>query len=226
MRIAIVGAQGVGKNFLIESFLGKWKMYSTPEKTYRDILPDLLINEDGDEESQQKILDALCDQAIDNSGEKYSIHNRCVLDNLAYTMWLNENGKVSDNFVKKSIVITRETLKLYDIIFYLPIKNDGAILTSDNNEYRSTDEVYRYEIDNILYGMMESWKNSSNVMFDPDDSPAMIEIYGDEMNGEKTDMISQYINDDGDLFEDEGSVFQELENIMDEKAMWDYATKS
>ena len=53
-------------------------------------------NEDGDEESQKIILDCLVDQALESSKKDFVILDRCVLDNLAYTAWLNADGKVSD----------------------------------------------------------------------------------------------------------------------------------
>jgi GTPase SAR1 family protein len=101
MKIAVIGTQNIGKTTYISDFLKKWPMYKQPDKTYRDEIKDknLKCNEDGDEESQRIILDCLVDQAISYSKDEFVILDRSVLDNLAYTSWLNLYNKVSDSFL-------------------------------------------------------------------------------------------------------------------------------
>ena len=120
MRIAIIGSQSSGKSTLIKEFLEKWSMYKTPEKTYRDIIKsrDIKINEQGDEKSQKAILNALIDEVQQAKGD-YLIFDRCVVDNIAYTLWLNAHDKVSNAFVLDSKFLALQTLKLFDIIFYV-----------------------------------------------------------------------------------------------------------
>ena len=120
MRISVIGAQNSGKTTLIKEFLQKWPMYKTPEKTYRDIIKEksIKINREGDEESQKAILNALIDEVQQAQGD-YLIFDRCVIDNIAYTLWLNHQGKIPDKFVVDSKFLALQTLKLFDIIFYV-----------------------------------------------------------------------------------------------------------
>ena len=139
MRIAICSTACNGKTTLINEFLRKWPMYKTPEKTYRDLIKEknLQLNSSGNIETQTIIRDSLVDQAIENVDIKKRIDDRCILDNIAYTIWLAENKKINDaDFVANSINICRETIKLYDIIFWLPL-NLNIKLNNENNENRS-----------------------------------------------------------------------------------------
>jgi GTPase SAR1 family protein len=124
MRIAVIGAQGVGKSTLVNAIKAYWPAYLSPEKTYRDLIKEknLTINESGTMESQQVIRDYLVDIALDNAGKDKTIHDRCVLDNLAYTFWLVEHNKLGDDekaitdFVTTSIILAKESLKFYDVV--------------------------------------------------------------------------------------------------------------
>ena len=40
MRIAFSGTGNSGKTTLVKSFLYNWKTYSTPDKTYRDLIEE------------------------------------------------------------------------------------------------------------------------------------------------------------------------------------------
>ena len=79
MKIAVVGTQCIGKSTYIKDFLKKWSMYSTPEKTYRDIVKEknIPLNKLGDEHSQKIILDFLIEQAT--SFSKKEIHLSVVV---------------------------------------------------------------------------------------------------------------------------------------------------
>ena len=44
MRIAFSGTGNSGKSTLLKSFLYTWKNYSTPEKTYRDVIKEKIFN--------------------------------------------------------------------------------------------------------------------------------------------------------------------------------------
>ena len=56
MRIAISGTANVGKTTLIKDFLKEWPDYTTPESTYRDLLPEEGHSKDTTKETQEKIL--------------------------------------------------------------------------------------------------------------------------------------------------------------------------
>jgi hypothetical protein len=199
----------MGKSTYIQDFLKEWPMYKTPEKTYRDVIKEkgLVINEAGSEESQKIILDALVDQAIEYSKEDNVILDRCVLDNLAYTSWLNLNDKVSDKFLDESRLIVRETLKLYDILFFFPVsKFNNVPLEQDG--LRSTDPQYREEIDMLFKAFQQSYLSGDGRVFPSSECPAFIELYGSRE--ERIKLTSLYIDKDGKPYGDDQSLMSDI----------------
>jgi thymidylate kinase len=222
MRIAVIGAQGVGKSTLVDTIKAYWPAYLSPEKTYRDLIKEknLTINESGTMESQQVIRDYLVDIALDNAGKDKTIHDRCVLDNLAYTFWLVEHNKLGDDekaitdFVTTSIILAKESLKFYDVVFWLPLNPNIPLEESEN---RSQSESYREEMDNIFFGIHENYKKNAGLIFDKENQPAFIVLEG-ELD-QKIDTIKQYINEDGELIETNSSVLGDLEAVYDEAVL-------
>lgn len=209
MKIAVVGTACQGKSTYIKDFLTQWPMYKTPEKSYRDVIKEknLIINEDGTEESQKIILDVLVDQATEFSKGENVIFDRCVLDNLAYTAWLNMNGKVSDEFLETTRLIVSETLKLYDILFFFPISKFSPI-TLEADGTRSVNEEYRKEIDNIFKTFQQSYLSGDGRVFPKNDAAAMIEIYGTQQ--ERIKMTELYITKEGKIYGDEDSLMSDI----------------
>lgn len=222
MRIAVTGAQCVGKSTLVNAFKARWSMYSSPEKTYRELVKEknLSLNESGTMESQTIIRDVLVDLALENAGKTKTIHDRCVLDNLAYTFWLAEQNKLGDDdkkisdFVATSILLTKESLKFYDIIFWLPINPNIPVEQSEN---RSNSEQFREEINNIFHGIYENYKKNDGLIFDKENQPAFIVLEGDV--DAKLQYIAEYLDHNGDLIETTSSVLGDLENVYDELAL-------
>ena len=71
MRIAVTGPQNTGKSTFIEDFLSALPTYTTPERTYRDLISqeELPVNQETNEDSQRRIRDFLFDQATSNIEE-------------------------------------------------------------------------------------------------------------------------------------------------------------
>lgn len=199
MRIAFIGTQSVGKSTLIERFLEQWPMYRRPQKTYRDIITEkkLKLNRKGNEKSQKIILDALIDEIQQSSAadEKYNVFDRCVIDNIAYSLWLNVNKKVSDDFIITCKTIAAETLKLYDIVFYLPIHKDIKV---EGKKNRDTDLQYREEVDNIFHALVTSYEKNTGRFFPLSDCPAVITL--DSHPLARLDQIKLYLKDDGNMY--------------------------
>ena len=209
MKISIVGTSCMGKSTYIKDFLKEWPMYKTPEKTYRDVIKEkgLVINELGNEESQRIILNVLVDQAIEYSKEDNVILDRCVLDNLAYTSWLNLNDKVSDKFLDETRLIVRETLKMYDILLFKPISKFNNIdIVSDG--LRSVNPVYREEIDILFKAFQTSYLSGDGRIFPKEDCPAFIEIYGTPL--ERIKLTSLYIDKNGKPYGDDKSLINDI----------------
>ena len=223
MKIAVCGAQHTGKSTFIKDFIKKWPMYSLPSKSYRDFIKDknLKLNEEGDEISQEIILNALVDQALEypRADDLYLIYDRCPLDNLAYTVWLNfyKEKEVSNKFLEKTKDIVKNSLKFFDIIFFMPISSSSPIpaLDNKNNLYRSLDETFRQEINNILQGFLISYSKNDGRVFPVQDSPAFIEIIGNQE--ERIELASLYINEKGKAFEEQESLLiDSIYNIPEE----------
>lgn len=211
MRIAIISTQNNGKTTLINAFKQIWPNYISPKNTYRDLIKEkgLSINEQGTEESQRIIRDSLIDNAIDYAQKKYTISDRNIIDNLVYTLWLSERGRIKDtDFTSDSILIARETCKFYDIIFWLPLNHN---IVMDEQEHRSNDPIFRAQIDEIYLQLYESFKCSENILFDINNSPPIIPLTGN-LN-EKISQIKNYINDEGDLLETKTSLMDELDSF-------------
>ena len=209
MKIAAIGTHSTGKSTYIQDFLKNWPMYETSDKSYRDLIKDNSVthSKQGTEESQKIILNYLVDQAIESSKKDFVILDRCVVDNLAYSSWLNLNEKVSDKFLEESRLIVRETLKMFDIIFFIPLTKVAEV-PLENNELRDVDPVYREEIDNIFKVFQQSYLRGDGRVFPVNDSPALIEIFGSRE--ERIKMTELYIDKNGKPYGDDKSLISDI----------------
>jgi hypothetical protein len=201
MRIGVCGAQRTGKTTFVKDFLDVWEMYSTPEKSYSDLVKEkkLDINQMGTEESQRLIRDFICDQVIDIPVGANIIFDRTPLDNLVYTLWLEGKGKVSEEFAKETILVVKNAISFFDIIFFTPISKQSPIPKEDR-EQRDNDEIYRKEINNIFNSLMAAYYAHSEVFFPIREElgcPGIIEIFGDRE--QRIQLAKMYLNEDGNL---------------------------
>lgn len=208
MKIAIIGTQNTGKTTLIEEFIKQWPMYKRPEKTYRDFIKNenLALNKSGTSKSQRKILDALIDevQTAVATGEDFLIFDRCVVDNIVYSLWHHAKG--TEGFSREYIIEAQSlavlSLKYYDIIFYLPVRSEIPI---EDKENRDIDATYREEIDNIYQALLSSYEKGSGAFFPREDCPAVIRLEGPP--DMRIPQIRLYIKDNGKSFgEEDGSL--------------------
>jgi predicted ATPase len=205
MKIAVVGTSCIGKSTYIQDFLKNWPMYETPKTTYRDLIKEKNIpcNREGTEESQRMILDFLAEQATQYSKKDNVIFDRCVLDNLAYSSWLHLKDKVSEKFLDESRILTRETLRLLDVIFFLPITNSSPV-TIVNDDLRDTDPQYREEVDNIFKVFQQSYHQEDGRIFPQGDAPPIIEIFGNQE--QRIELTKLYITPEGKPYGEEQSL--------------------
>ena len=209
MKIAIIGTQCVGKSTYIKDFLKKWLMYKTPEKSYREMLKEknLPHSTNATEESQIAILNFLIDQVTEYSKEENVILDRSVLDCLAYSSWLNLKGRLSDKLLDQQRILVRESLRLYDILFFLPITKVSPVDIKDDG-FRDVDPIFREEIDFIFKAFQETYHKGDGRIFPKDDSPAVIEIYGNPE--ERIAMTKFYITEDGKGYGEDQSLLNEI----------------
>lgn len=209
MRIAFSGAQGTGKTTLLRDFLTCWPQYKTLNKSYRDIIKEkgLTHSSNTTEETQRVIRDWMYEEFKKNSKDDRVVYDRCLLDNLVYTLWMYRYipGSISGTFVNESIDIMKESMRKLDIIFYIPANKCNFALEDDN--FRDTNAEYRTQIDGIFKGLIDEYKNNFNadIFWPKNDSPGVIEIFGDRQS--RLLSIGDYIGVDGNVIGEEHSIF-------------------
>ena len=72
MRIAFSGTGNSGKSTLLKSFLYTWKNFSTPEKTYRDVIEEKNLDHSSKTttNTQKEILNFMVDELQSNEKDK------------------------------------------------------------------------------------------------------------------------------------------------------------
>lgn len=220
MRIAFSGTANTGKTTLIKNFLAVWSNYNTPGKTYRDIIKekDLKHSSLTTTDTQWEILNFMIDQLQSYDKKDKVVFDRCPLDNLAYTLWAHDKGieGFDKKYVDKCITLSKESMRHLDIIFLL--EYDESIKIKDD-ELRDTNVEYIKEIDNIFKALFAQYEQNydADIFFPKDDSPGVIILPVNPQR--RIDIISEYINSDGELYGDEHSLFNpekldELESLV------------
>ena len=151
MRIAFSGTGNSGKTTLVKSFLYTWKNYTTPEKTYREILEEdnLPHSSKTTTKTQEKILNFMIDQVQGSVQADKVVYDRCPLDNLAYSMWCHDKKieGFTKNFVTEQIALMRQSMSYLDIIFLCRFDEKQAV---KDDGFRDTDVKFIKEVDNIF----------------------------------------------------------------------------
>ena len=203
MRLAISGTAAQGKTTLLSAFLKHWDMYTTPEESYRSVLKSDSHSKSTNKETQWAILNHMIDQLEKHSKDDFIIYDRCPLDNLVYSLWAHHKGvgDIDDMFIEKCIPIVRESMKLLDVIFVIPITNVAQNQIEDDGK-RETDAEYICEIDNFFKALYNNWSSDDTRFFPKEDRAALVEIFGS--TEERIKMLEFYINDKGGMYgEDE-----------------------
>jgi predicted ATPase len=208
MRIAFSGTANTGKTTLIKNFLAVWSQYKTPEKTYRDIIEEkkLVHSSNTTKESQWEILDFMIDQLQTIDKKSKVVFDRCPLDNLAYTLWAYEKGlpDFDKEFVEKCITLTKESMRHIDVIFLLKYDKDIKIQADGT---RDTNLDFIKEIDHIFTALYEQYYQNpeADIFFPKHDSPGIIVLPANPQS--RIDIISEYIDPQGEIYGDEHSLF-------------------
>lgn len=219
MRIAIVGSACQGKTTLINDFLKTWPAYKRSNESYRKLLKQekVKINKEVDQDGQWKILNCLINDLQQTQKGDKIIFDRCPLDNIIYSLWAEDKqtSDIDKDFIKKCIPLVQESMKAIDIVFFLPITKVAPV-PIENKKNREIDETYIKEIDNIFKVISHNYiRNGICPFLANDDRPPIIEIFGNPE--ERIEMIKLYLNDKGDLIEDETSILDsENMNSMEE----------
>ena len=149
MKILIEGAQGTGKNTLIEAL-----KLEVPTLNY--VLPLRIqghIRKVSDDVSQMLLI---TDYTIQMLSNKVGVWNRGFLSGLAMTRWLTEEGKLSEDVLDFYETLVQERLEFfgYDLVFILePWSKD----VPDDNR-RDTDQAVRDIIQQYILNYAERLK--------------------------------------------------------------------
>lgn len=213
MRLVLSGTACQGKSTLIEAFLKKWDMYETPKNTYRSLIKNKTHSKLTNKETQWAILNQMIDEIEKYSADDNVIFDRGPIDNLIYSMWSYHKGAtdIDELFIEKCIPVVRESMKMLDIIFYIPITN-ASESTIDDDGTREVDVEYIKEIDNFFKAMHKNWMNGDTRFFPKEDRAAMIEIFGS--TEERMAMLGMYLADDG-------GEYGEDESLVDTNELYD-----
>lgn len=191
---------------MVQAFVRKWPMYSTPSKTYRDIIKEKNLQHSSktSAETQLAILDYLMLEQDKYPKKSNVIFDRCPWDNLAYTLQGNEDGLISDEVAAATISLVRESLKGLDIIFWIPFDPDIRVvddgLRDANIEYiKNTDKIFK----DLFHQYCENLE--SDIFYPKKDCPAIIMMEG-KSSDDRLLFIGEFIDYKGDLIETETSI--------------------
>lgn len=205
MRIAISGCSNSGKSTLVKAFLNKWPMYTTPSKTYRDVIIENNLSHSSNtcDETQLTILNWMMEEQSKHPKGSKTVYDRCPFDNLAYTLHGNAMGKISDETAAATISFVKESMRDLDIIFWLKYNPKIKIV---NDTLRDTNEEYIKQVDGIFQGLFDQYMENleQDVFFPSQDCPAIICI--DENFSTIDDrlmFIGEFLDYKGDLIEGE-----------------------
>ena len=223
MRIAFSGPDNSGKTTTVKSFLYTWNNYITPKKTYRDLIQENNPKHSKDitPSTQSTILDSMAKVQEENKDAAHIVYDRCTLDNIAYTLWSHEKGVegFTKEFCADQIAIMRDSMKHLDIIFLCKFHESQQIEDDGTGE---TDKEYIKEVDNIFNSLYSQYNHNveSDIFFPKGDSPCVLTVPDDAQK--RIDLISEYVDEEGDLYGDEDSVLnsenlKELESLVYEQ---------
>jgi len=206
MKIAFMGPACSGKTTLIQQFLHNWPQYKQSDRTYRDIIKEknLTINKEGSKESQGLILEALIEELEDaiKCGEENVVFDRCVIDNIAYSLWLYNAGKLPGDFIIDCKYKVRDVVQKYDVIFYVPRSKDIPL---EQREGREIDIEYLEATERIFDAIVSSYENSKDIFFPLENCPAVITL--NCAPDLRCDLIKLYLKSDGTHYvEEDGSL--------------------
>lgn len=204
MRIALCGTTNQQITQFANDFRQTFPMYKLHVSNSDKILAEKgfkIANQD----AQNIILNTLIDETLKYDKSDNVIYNYSLLDNLVCSMWLNTQEIISDEFIKKSMVLIKQALHFYDIILYFPnlpkyTPVDESL--SQLSEAESQTAQLYYTETGYFYAALHEWYLSGNEqIFDfkaIDGCPAMVEIYGNPQ--ERIQMTKLYIDTDGQPF--------------------------
>jgi predicted ATPase len=207
--ISVSGAQGVGKTTFINDFLIQYPTYTSPTRTYRDIIKEkgLDINKETTESTQKIILDAIIESMSEYTRGDNVIFDRSPLDNLVYSIWAFDKdvGDFTEEFVADCITICKQAMQRLDLMLFIPVTKLNNIEEMDTQDgTRELDPVYQKEINELFVGLKHHRDIGDDTYFQKGDCSPIIEIFGNR--SERLGLVQLYLNEDGGFFGEEDSL--------------------
>lgn len=218
MRISVSGTANLGKSTLIKDFLNNWPLYKTPSDDYRKVLKEKNYphSKKCNKEGQWAIINHMIDEMQKYTKDDKVIFDRCPWDVLVYSLWSCEMdaSDIDENFIAGLIPLVKESLKYLDLIFFIPMTKHSPVPIVDDG-FRETDPQYIAEIDNIFKALFYEYQHNlgTTPFFASDDSPAIIEIFGDR--SQRIALIGQYLDANGNVIGEEQDTILNPNNIED-----------
>ena len=158
MRIAVIGPQNTGKTTFVKDFIEAFPQFSTPNKSYRDLVieENLVINQETSEQSQRAIRDFLLKQQ-ENFEQRPAIFDRCVVDNYIYTKARYMAGGIRETFVEETAAIMYRSVTFFDTIIFIPTAGSVAF---EEDTLRDTDRLFADQINRLYINTLFSLRNA------------------------------------------------------------------
>ena len=149
-RIVFTGAQGTGKTTVLRE-MEKLGCNVITEVVRNLSKKGVKINKDGDEKGQTKIFKEYEKLLGEMTATGY-ISDRCMVDVTAYSMYLAEQGKVSEKFVEKQIKALQKFRAANPDITYCYFPIEFGVVADG---VRDLDEEFRQAIDSNIIKLFQ-----------------------------------------------------------------------
>jgi len=204
MRIAFSGAACTGKTTTLNEFLRRWPQYQVPEPSYRSLIKEDNHSKKTTSKLQKDILQFMVDQQAKYTLHDNVVYDRCVLDNIVYSVWAFDKNKkgFTDKYINESISLVHKGMRNLDIIFYMTRDDMGPV---EENNIREVDPSYISETDNLFKAIAAQISSKgASPFFPPNDSPALIQLLGSIE--ERMEQISMYVTTEGTMYGEDQSL--------------------
>ena len=204
MRIAFSGAACTGKSTTLQAFLNRWPQYRIPQPSYRSLITEKNHSKNTTAKLQREILEFMIKQQNEFTLHDNVVYDRCVLDNIVYSVWAHDKGKkgFTEKYINESISLVHRGMRTLDIIFFMTRENMGPV---ENNNIREVDPGYIVETDNLFRAAaLQLSARGASPFFPHNDSPALIELSGS--TAERLKQIAMYVTPEGHMFGEDQSL--------------------
>ncbi len=157
MIVSFTGAQSTGKTTLLNSLVDKNPDITFVEEVTRRVkrLYDVPINEDGGDITQFLIMADHVQNLFSKDKTDVTVFDRCAVDGVVYTRWLQLEGMVSAEVYGACCKIYDSIIDKYDVIFY----TDPADVELVDDGERSIDVGFRNDIIKLFNDKIKSLDN-------------------------------------------------------------------